>query len=102
MEEKLHHRLKIKMKENNLSARQLSLKTGISEAAISKYLSGVRTPHIEIVGRLADALNTTSDYLLGIEKEKTPYDQIVTKIKENKKYLSSEEKMSLILLISEK
>lgn len=102
MEEKLHHRLKTKMKENNLSARQLSIKTGISETALSKYLSGVRTPHIEIVGRLAAALNTTSDYLLGIEKNDSPYEQIVTKIKENKKYLSNEEKMSLILLISEK
>lgn len=102
MEEKLHHRLKTKMKENDLSARQLSIKTGISEAALSKYLSGVRTPHIEIVGRLAAALNTTSDYLLGIEKNDSPYEQIVTKIKENKKYLSNEEKMSLILLISEK
>ncbi len=102
MEEKLHHRLKIKMKENNLSARQLSLKTGISEAAISKYLSGVRTPHIEIVGRLADALNTTSDYLLGIEKTDSPYEKIANVIKENKKHLSNEEKMSLILLISEK
>ncbi len=102
MEEKLHHRLKTKMKENNLSARQLSVKTGISEAALSKYLSGVRTPHIEIVGKLAAALNTTSDYLLGIEKNDSPYEQIVIKIKENKKYLSNEEKMSLILLISEK
>lgn len=102
MEEKLHHRLKAKMKENNLSARQLSVKTGISEAALSKYLSGVRTPHVEIVGRLAAALNTTSDYLLGIEKNDSPYEQIVTKIKANKKYLSNEEKMSLILLISEK
>lgn len=102
MEEKLHHRLKSKMKENNLSARQLSIKTGISEAALSKYLNGVRTPHIEIIGKLAEALNTTSDYLLGIEKIETPYDQIVAKIKENKQYLSSEEKMSLILLISEK
>ncbi len=102
VEERFHHRLKEKMKENNLSARQLSLRTGITEAAISKYLSGSRTPHLEAIGVLAKELNTTSDYLLGIEKHDGPYEEIAQKIRENKEKLSSEEKMSLILLISEK
>ena len=102
MEESLHARLKAKMKEKGLSQRQLSLKTGISEAAICKYVSGARTPHIEIIGKIAEVLGVTSDYLLGIEKKSEPYEKIANCIKENKASLTSEEKMSLILLISEK
>ncbi len=102
MEERLHHRLKSKMKECGISARQLSLRTGITEAALSKYLSGSRTPHVEVIGVLAKELNTTADYLLGIEKKDGPYEEIAKKIRENKQMLTAEEKMSLILLISEK
>ena len=102
MEESLHARLKAKMKEKGLSQRQLSLKTGISEAAICKYVSGARTPHIETIGKIAEVLGVTSDYLLGIEKKSEPYEKLANCIKENKASLTSEEKMSLILLISEK
>lgn len=102
MEERLHHRLKKKMQEKGLSQRKLSLMTGITEAAISKYVSGARTPHIEIVGKLAKALDTTSDYLLGIDENNGHYAAIKKVIDENKSYLSMEEKMSLIMSLSEK
>lgn len=102
-EERLHDRLKKRMKELNISQRRLSLMTGISEASICKYVSGARTPHIEIIGKLATALNTTSDYLLGInEKENDHYSLLEKCIEENKEFLTMEEKMSLIMKLSEK
>lgn len=102
MEEKLHHRLKKKMKEKGLSQRQLALMCSLTEASVSKYLSGVRTPHIEVIGKLAKALDTTSDYLLGIDENNGHYAAIKKVVDENKSYLSMEERMSLIMSLSEK
>ncbi len=103
MEEKFHHRLKAKMKEKGLTQRALSKLTDISEPAISKYLSGSRIPHLEIVGKFANALGCSADYLLGCEQNKgSHYQQIEDAIKEHKAYLSAEERMSLIMHLSEK
>lgn len=102
MEERLHHRLKKKMKEKGVSQRQLALTCSITEASMSKYLSGARTPHIEVIGRLAKALDTTSDYLLGIDENNGHYAAIKKVVDENKSFLTMEERMSLIMSLSEK
>jgi len=101
MEEQLRHRLRRLMVENNLSQKELAKKAGLTEATLSRYLSGTRIPHSEIIGRLASILNTTSDYLLGIEKEPPKaYIELSTLIQERKKELTGEEKMRLITLLS--
>jgi transcriptional regulator with XRE-family HTH domain len=47
-----------------MTQKQLSEKAGITEAAISHYIKGNRVPRASVLGRLAIALNTTTDYLL--------------------------------------
>ena len=40
--------------------------SGMSAATISRYLCGLRCPTVENLSRIAAALNTSSDYLLGL------------------------------------
>lgn len=59
-------RLSKLMQELDISSKQLALMSGISEAALSRYLNGLRTPTVENVISLANTLNVTTDYLLGL------------------------------------
>lgn len=65
----INERIKSCLKENNLTQKNLSDITGITECLISRYASGERTPNIKNLVRLAKALNTTTDYLVGLDKE---------------------------------
>jgi len=59
-------RLKEKRLEANLTQAELAKITGLTSRAIQHYELGSRTPrNIEIVGRLAEALDTSVEYLLG-------------------------------------
>ena len=58
-------RVRSLMKEKNMSQKELAEKAGITEASMSKYLSGERTPRVDVIVNLANALETTTDYLLG-------------------------------------
>lgn len=57
------------MKSNNLSQKQLAQKTRVTESAMSYYIKGERTPRSDVLTRIAKALGTTTDYLLGNTSE---------------------------------
>lgn len=48
-----------------LSQNQLALKAGLQQVAISFFENGRRSPSLGNLKRLADALDVTSDYLMG-------------------------------------
>lgn len=54
------------MKQQRLSQKLLAEKAGVTESAMSFYVRGDRTPRSDVLTRIAKALGTTSDYLLGI------------------------------------
>ena len=57
-----------KCKELKLSQKQLAEKTGLTEAGISRYISGQRLPRLDILLKIAAALDCTVNYLLyGVE-----------------------------------
>ncbi len=57
-----------KCKELNLSQKQLAHNTGLTEAGISRYISGQRLPRLDILLKIATALDCTLEYLLyGVE-----------------------------------
>jgi transcriptional regulator with XRE-family HTH domain len=57
-----------KMREDKgLSQQDLAELAGVQASAISHFELGRRLPSFENIRRLADALNVTSDYLLGRE-----------------------------------
>ena len=59
------NRLLIKMREMQLSQKNLSLKAQISPAAINHYINGTRAPKAQELNKLATALGITMDWLWG-------------------------------------
>ena len=52
------------MRDKKLSQKDLAIKANITEASMSKYLSGERTPRVDVIVNLARALEITTDELL--------------------------------------
>jgi transcriptional regulator with XRE-family HTH domain len=66
----IKQRLKKLMKANNLSQRKLSEISGVPQYSICRYVSGERIPNINNLVRLARALNSSPNYLVGFEEDK--------------------------------
>lgn len=60
-------RISALMKQQHITQKQLAIKAGVTESAMSFYVKGERTPRSDVLTRIAKALGTTSDYLLGID-----------------------------------
>jgi len=58
--------------DRHMTQKELAAQAEVTEAAISHYLKGDRTPRSSVLARIAAALGTTSDYLMeGIPKGHT-------------------------------
>ena len=64
--ESLGDRIANLRKELDINQKELSTKVGITEASLSRYENNLREPKSEIIVRLAKALETSTDYLLGV------------------------------------
>ncbi len=58
-------RLKLIRKAQKLTQERLAEKAGITRSMVARYETGQVTPSIEVLLSLANALNVTTDYLLG-------------------------------------
>lgn len=58
-------RLRLARKMRKMSQRDLGVKAGIPFSSIGHFETGMRTPTIETLRRLGQALNVSTDYLLG-------------------------------------
>lgn len=68
----IKQRIKEKRKELNLNQAELAKRAGLQAPAISQYENGVRNPSYEALIKLANALNTTTDYLVSGTKTEQP------------------------------
>lgn len=59
--------IRTKRRMLNMTMKQLAAKVGVTEAAISHYETGRREPDPDMLGRIANALGVSVDYLLGRE-----------------------------------
>lgn len=58
------------LKERNITAREVAYKTNITEATISRYLSGQIEPKIHYLHLIANALNVSPLWLMGYDIDK--------------------------------
>lgn len=58
-------RLKTRREALGFEKKQLGQMVGLTHSAIWKYEEGLQGPNVEIIVRLADALQCTTDYLYG-------------------------------------
>lgn len=59
------HKLTRLRKVEGLSREQLATKLGVSYSTVAKYETGVREPDFNMLEKIADLFNVSSDYLLG-------------------------------------
>ncbi len=58
-------RIKELRKEKVITMKRLGEIIGVSEGAVSQYENGKRQPDYDILKKIADFFNVTTDYLLG-------------------------------------
>lgn len=63
--ESLGERITRLRKKSNLSQKELADKTNLTEATLSRYENDLREPKGEVIVKIANALDVTTDYLLG-------------------------------------
>lgn len=68
----LRDNLRDLMKQKGITQAWLAEKTEITEATISRYLSGVHSPKIELVAKMAGAMGVSVDYLIGLSSSTIP------------------------------
>lgn len=90
------------MKEQKINQKQLAEKASITEASLSKYLSGNRTPRIDVLVKIAKALDTSVNFLLDNETApENPYLHASAALARCKDELTKDEKMKLIKFLLE-
>ncbi|MBQ6472945.1 MAG: helix-turn-helix transcriptional regulator [Victivallales bacterium] len=88
------------MKTRLMTQRELASRINATEAAVSKYVNSDRTPRADIVADIANALETTSDYLLGRTIEpKADFKAMKIIMARGASKLTSEEKAELVRIL---
>lgn len=57
-------RLEQLLNERRMTQKDLAQKAGVTEAAMSHYIKGDRIPRSSVLARIANALNTSSEFLM--------------------------------------
>ena len=92
------------LKKQGITQKELAERVGVTEATMSRYMHSKRIPKSEIIANIATALHTTSDYLLGTEKEgdiENDYPRIVRLIARNSTSMTQEQKNAIIKVLLE-
>lgn len=68
---KFSDNLKLIRKQRGLTQQELGAKLNLSKAVISKYENGIGFPTLDVLMQFAEYFNVTTDFLLGLENDKT-------------------------------
>ena len=82
--------------EIGYTQREFAQLIGVSEGALSRYLSDEREPRLEVVANMATALNTTTDYLLTGKEDKESFEETYRLVARGTVSMTDEEKTKLI------
>ena len=96
MSRELGLRIKGMLEKRNMTQRDLANRINITEAQLSRYISGDREPKPATLANMATALQTTSDYLLGIDDELFNHSKIRRMIARNAASMTDTEKRALM------
>ena len=93
-------RIQVLMKENDLTQKELASMVGVTESAMSRYLSNAREPKAEVIANLATALNTTSDYLInGNESTMEDFASVYRLVARSATTMTNEEKLKIVKVL---
>ena len=91
-------RLEELLKARRMTQKELAEKAEVTEAAMSHYIKGDRVPRSAVMARIADALGTSTDYLMfGKESDsEAEINQAVRLIARNANQMSIEDKKRIV------
>lgn len=89
-------RLQGLLRDQGVTQKDLAIRIGTTEATISRYVSGDREPKADVLANIATALHTTSDYLLGIERDEYDFPRVKRLIARNASAMTDQERRALI------
>ncbi|MCC5911413.1 MAG: helix-turn-helix transcriptional regulator [Clostridiaceae bacterium] len=72
-------RLRLLRKSKNLTLDELEAKVDITKSTLSRYEGGTREPKLENIHALAEFLEVSTDYLLGLTDNPKPYPKLTEK-----------------------
>lgn len=72
-------RIKYLREKIGITQTQLAKLVGIGKSTLSEYESGKANPTAEVIKKIANSLNVSADYLLGLKDTYEPFDE-VTKV----------------------
>ncbi len=92
------------LSEQNISQKELANRAGITESAISHYVKGDRVPRGVNLMKIAEALETSTDYLLRGEEGNRKNDLKIAKtlIARNAPQMTKDEKMEFVSILLSK
>jgi len=104
MSEVINLKLAALLKEKNISQKKLAELTGMTESAISHYVKGDRVPRGVNLLKIAQVLGVTADYLFenGDTEKNNDFKTVKALIARSANTLSTEEKMEIISLLTNK
>ena len=77
----------------NLKTQDLAVKVGVNQSSISNYESGLRTPSLEVLIRLAEFFEVSLDYLLDHNPDQKLYKEIEAALVDEPQLLEAFEEM---------
>lgn len=99
MRETLGSRILEILQTRGITQKELAGRVGVTEAVMSRYISGDREPKPNTLANIATALHTTSDFLLGIECDEFDQPRICRMIARNASSMTAKEKRELIIAL---
>lgn len=96
MSKEFGSRLNKAMQRCGMTQTELGKRVGKTGSMISRYVTGEREPKANILAQIAIALDTTSDYLLGIENEEYNHAQVRRLLARNASSMTNREKRELV------
>ena len=93
----LCERLSDSLRTSGMTQKELAERACVTQSAMSHYIKGDRVPNSVTLANIATALNTTSDYLLGLDtSDSIDFPKIHGLLARNANKLTSDEKTKLI------
>lgn len=96
MSKEFGERLLSQLQKRGMTQKELAERINITEATLSRYVSGDREPKADVLANIATALHTTSDYLLGIEKDDFDFPKVERLLARNSSSMTEKQKRTLI------
>lgn len=66
------------LKEKGVTQRDIAEHFEVSEAAVSRYVKGIRVPSLDVIVELSEFLNVSLDRLIGVETQRERKDPEIT------------------------